>query len=1029
MSALTALFRQALEISLALSALIALLLLARPLLQKRYRAKWAYWAWLLLALRLAVPFNPSLPRPPVQVPESTAAFYWQAGTRQPLKVLDAESAPYPGETGRPAGHPEQHGQPEQAAAPLRPILTLPQLAALLWAAGGLGLLARHLIAYARFRRRIRRWTGPEADGQVSARFEALRAGAGVPRLALARCPAVSSPMVTGFLRPVLLLPAADFSPRALDAIFRHELVHARRHDIWYKLLLLLARCVHWFNPLVHLMVRRAGRDLEIACDEAVVAGRDEAFRQDYGRAVLDAVECTGDERAPLTTYFKGGRGAMLERLKAILSTLPKRRGLALLAAVVLVAATVAAAVSFGGKAPGPGRALETASFSLSLPEGVDYVAMELADGGSAAEFSKAMAPAGGVWLATYDNAFSVDHVFYDVGPGNSQRDDTTRRAAPDFSLLLEGGNFGTYDAPLPQASVLSSAAVEGGGWAGSAWEQLVEREGHRELHFIYQVAPLQFYDLWFRLDAVTQAEARESAATFLFGGSRTPSPDGTRVLSVYVQQGAARYYLWSLDGQRPALEAWYSLEPGGARKNSSARIALGVPVWSPDGTRALLAAAGYWDSGIFLIPAGADGPTDLQEGLASGLATAYVGAADTSYEHFLPQQWREDGGAFQFSFHVTGSDYGTRTGYAWCELDASGSPAGITGYTEQPTAFAGPVLASAQAGGRTFTLREYWSGYLCLALDEFAPEAIPELLNPFDRSSVPQVFLALPYGTAHLYASSVTLESFAGVLGEEGVVFSYLTGNGRQTVDYYYLREDGTPTLLAAAYGALRQVDADGDGDAELLGGLLPGGTATLFDRRDGMTRTAPVDAAAAAALESGPLPGGLDSLAWGTFSPTSLEGRHPQVSTAAPMYGAALNQYYTLSLPQWLTLGGEPDGPHGEAQIWLGDPSDGNLAGGILWQEGDTEPFDSDTAKNFVLSSGVGFVPHGASISSERPDEVLVQGTAVATRPYEESYHLIYRIGENQVYHLWLRLDYVPKATAKAVIDNFFPAGQEGGA
>ena len=54
---MAALFSNVLEISLSLSALMALLLLARPLLQKRYRAKWAYWAWLLLALRLVIPVS------------------------------------------------------------------------------------------------------------------------------------------------------------------------------------------------------------------------------------------------------------------------------------------------------------------------------------------------------------------------------------------------------------------------------------------------------------------------------------------------------------------------------------------------------------------------------------------------------------------------------------------------------------------------------------------------------------------------------------------------------------------------------------------------------------------------------------------------------------------------------------------------------------------------------------------------------------------------------------------------------------
>ena len=69
-------------------------------------------------------------------------------------------------------------------------------------------------------------------------------------------------------------------------IFRHELTHYKHGDLWLKLLLLAARCLHWFNPLVHLIARFAQEDIEAACDDAVVRGHDGAYRRAYGETIL-----------------------------------------------------------------------------------------------------------------------------------------------------------------------------------------------------------------------------------------------------------------------------------------------------------------------------------------------------------------------------------------------------------------------------------------------------------------------------------------------------------------------------------------------------------------------------------------------------------------------------------------------------------------------------------------------------------------------------------------------------------------------
>ena len=72
--------------------------------------------------------------------------------------------------------------------------------------------------------------------------------------------------------PVLLVPAdMDWADEETAAfILSHEMSHIRRFDAFTKWLLAAALCIHWFNPLVWAMYILANRDLELACDEAVI---------------------------------------------------------------------------------------------------------------------------------------------------------------------------------------------------------------------------------------------------------------------------------------------------------------------------------------------------------------------------------------------------------------------------------------------------------------------------------------------------------------------------------------------------------------------------------------------------------------------------------------------------------------------------------------------------------------------------------------------------------------------------------------
>lgn len=113
------------------------------------------------------------------------------------------------------------------------------------------------------------------------------------------------------------------------------------------------------------MVRRADRDLELACDEAVVAAMDGAGRADYSRAILDAVEAEARVYAPLTSYFYGGKAAMLERLRGILDTEAKKRGVAVVVLATVATLSLTGAFSVTGQADR--EAVDGLVYSLRLP--------------------------------------------------------------------------------------------------------------------------------------------------------------------------------------------------------------------------------------------------------------------------------------------------------------------------------------------------------------------------------------------------------------------------------------------------------------------------------------------------------------------------------------------------------------------------------------------------------------------------------------------------------------------------------------
>lgn len=340
-----------LKTSLLGSLAILAMLVLKPLWRERYRAKTRCWLWLALAAFLLLPIDFSVKNAPVQAapPKDYTLFVGTDKTAiQSTDNLFGDMAERSGQSPsavrdtiiqRPVTNPEQK---TTRYIPVTTILFYGYLA------GAAAFLLYQGVSYALFRRTVRRWKRDVARADYAAMLSDTARDLGVSAPEMIVCEAISTPAVTGLLRPRLLLPHERYDVQELRYILRHELCHLKRRDMLLKLVLLAANAMHWFNPVVYLMLRQADEDIELACDSAATDGLELPERAAYSRTLLAAVQ-SSVRALPATTCFGGTVERLKRRITNVLGA-QKKRGLGIVALVLALTLTAGCAVSWGERA-------------------------------------------------------------------------------------------------------------------------------------------------------------------------------------------------------------------------------------------------------------------------------------------------------------------------------------------------------------------------------------------------------------------------------------------------------------------------------------------------------------------------------------------------------------------------------------------------------------------------------------------------------------------------------------------------------
>ena len=212
--------------------------------------------------------------------------------------------------------------PATAGTLLLPRWLLLALAAV-WLAGALWLLVRRLRARQAMVRLVRS-ARPAAGEDVAHMLLYCRDLLGLKRqVEIRTSAAVRSPLVTGVLRPVILLPEEAVEPQDLKCLLLHELNHVRRRDLWVRLCSSAALIVHWYNPLFHMLDRTVREVGEERCDEDVAQLLDRRERLRYGQMLLQMAAGNPGQTGPWALCLSS-REALERRLSKMLHTTPMK---------------------------------------------------------------------------------------------------------------------------------------------------------------------------------------------------------------------------------------------------------------------------------------------------------------------------------------------------------------------------------------------------------------------------------------------------------------------------------------------------------------------------------------------------------------------------------------------------------------------------------------------------------------------------------------------------------------------------------
>ena len=257
--------------TLAGSIICSALLIFKNKILSAFGGKALYYISLIAMLVFILPMkigDISVPKVPINQPIKVTEFEATA----PDTNTDTALAQVVPQEATQEVHHNAMPQPSNLVRRSNPI-TMQEILLAVWVLGFIISMCRYFISYFRFKKKI-------------CGFEICENINGVEVI---KSPLVASPLVFGFFKPTLAIPEIEMNEEDYNLAIKHEMVHYKHHDSWFKLFAVIVNSICWFNPITYFMVNLIGEACEYACDEQVTKEMDMTGKKQYSTMILSMV--------------------------------------------------------------------------------------------------------------------------------------------------------------------------------------------------------------------------------------------------------------------------------------------------------------------------------------------------------------------------------------------------------------------------------------------------------------------------------------------------------------------------------------------------------------------------------------------------------------------------------------------------------------------------------------------------------------------------------------------------------------------
>lgn len=322
-----------LSLSVSGAFLVFILFMLKPLYKDKTSQKWQYYIWLVVIARLLFPFTVTTRFNVMEYIYSKGYFFLQSAAgniNQPLKAentLQKAETPENTNNSRPnikntnttdiintknsenniktnnAGKTADNAININASNDNRStninylykikkniwnlFLSARENIFYIWLVVTIALFTRKITIYQNFIRYLKAGQTETSSLKLWEEMGSIIEEAGIKsHISLYTNSLVSSPLLTGVFHPCIIIPSEELDITDFRNIISHELVHFKRKDLFYKWLVQLTACIHWFNPFVYWIIHETGRLCELSCDEAVIKNLGTKSKKEYGNTLL-----------------------------------------------------------------------------------------------------------------------------------------------------------------------------------------------------------------------------------------------------------------------------------------------------------------------------------------------------------------------------------------------------------------------------------------------------------------------------------------------------------------------------------------------------------------------------------------------------------------------------------------------------------------------------------------------------------------------------------------------------------------------